>query len=132
MYNLVGGTGYSVQNNVNLTGGNGSNATANITAVDGNGAITSFDIVNAGSNYGNNNTLTFDAGNNDATIKVGTVQSTIPQIYNVSWDTTQASSIDEPLNLMNQASFYSRNIGTNNTNVQCSTHRCYAVGSGIQ
>ena len=69
---LVGGSGYSIANDVAVSGGAGSDCKVNITAVDGSGAITEFNIAHPGKNFVVGNTLTI-AGGSGGTFNVASV-----------------------------------------------------------
>jgi hypothetical protein len=66
---LVGGTGYSVANDILTTGGTGTGLTVNITAV-ATGVITGITIAFSGSGYTIGDVITITTGNGNATITV--------------------------------------------------------------
>ncbi len=75
------GTGYgpgivTTLYNVHLTGGGGQGATANVV-VSAASTVTSVTIVDGGSAYVVGNTLTIQAGNNDATVTVTKINNNI-------------------------------------------------------
>jgi len=68
---LVGGSGYSIANDVAVSGGAGTDCKVNITGVN-SGAITSFEIAHPGKNFVVGNTLTI-AGGSSGTFNVASV-----------------------------------------------------------
>ena len=68
---LVPGTGYTTATDVATTGGTGTGLTVDITA--NAGAVTAVVVNNPGIGYTIGDTITIDAGNDDATIDVLTV-----------------------------------------------------------
>jgi len=71
---IIGGTGYSIANDVaTSTTSPGVNCKVNITAVDNSGAITEINIAHPGSGYAVGDVLTISGGNNNATFTVASV-----------------------------------------------------------
>jgi hypothetical protein len=70
------GTGYSTASAVNVIGGNGVGMLVDIVD-DGAGGIQSFTIVDGGSGYAQDDIVTIDAGNQDATLLIDQVINTI-------------------------------------------------------
>jgi hypothetical protein len=70
------GTGYTTSTGVTTIGGNGVGLVLDIVD-DGSGGILSFTIVNGGSGYAQDDIVTIDAGNQDATITIDQVINTI-------------------------------------------------------
>lgn len=95
--NLSGGTGYASAATFGVTGGSGSGMTVDIT-VSG-GAVTGVTINNAGTGYQDNEVITINTGNADATFRVnGITNATTADVSfsdaffrNVSNDTLTAT-----------------------------------------
>ena len=76
---LVGGSGYSIGNDIAASGGAGSECKVNITAVDGSGAITEFNIAHPGKDFVVGNTLTI-AGGSSGTFNVASVGTALTAV----------------------------------------------------
>ena len=75
---LVGGSGYSIANDVAVSGGAGTDCKVNITGVN-SGAITSFEIAHPGKNFVVGNTLTI-AGGSGGTFNVASVGTALTAV----------------------------------------------------
>ena len=84
---LVGGSGYSIANDVTIsaTTGSGANCKVNITGVNGSGAITSFEIAHPGKGHAVGDVLTITGGSATFTVaSVGTALTAVQMATNLT------------------------------------------------
>jgi hypothetical protein len=90
---LVAGTGYTTITSAPISGGTGTGLVVNITAAAG--LVTAVTVVDGGTGYLVNDTITLTGGNADATFDVATISSNVVAVSNVRVSGTYSKFLTE-------------------------------------
>ena len=118
---LVGGSGYSIANDVTIsaTTGSGTDCKVNITAVDGSGAITEFNIAHPGKGHVVGDVLTITGGSATFTVaSVGTALTAVQMATNLTKLINDGGALTNPITGFSASLTTSPNSGEANTAVK--------------